>query len=75
VAPFHASKAEVHIFVVSSEAAVMARAGSAIDRSQTVRNARTTSAQSTGMTVCSGLAFHIRSIEASIGSLASILPS
>jgi hypothetical protein len=69
---FQASTADFSICTFISVTADAARAGSLMRRSQTVRSARTTSAQSTGITLLSGLAFHIRSIELSIGSLASM---
>ena len=47
-------------FAVSSEVVVMARTGSAIDRSQTVRSAATRPVSPDGMTVWSGLAFTSR---------------
>ena len=64
---FQVSMAEVHICMFRSTAAWKVRAGSAADRSHTVRSARRTSAQSTGTMSWNGLAFHIAPTELRIG--------
>ena len=69
-ASFQTSVAALRKRAFNSAAEAMACPGLRSERSQTVRSARAISAQSTGTTSRSGLAFHIWSMERRIGSFA-----